>query len=112
MANRIHSLRRKSDFQELYATGKTIKVCPWFFIKYKENQEPSNRFGWSISKKIGKAVVRNRLRRWLRNYFRHKEFSKTLDLNVILLPQTKDFYKNIKWKDFERQLERAWLKIQ
>lgn len=111
MANRIYSLRRKSDFRSLSDNGKTLRVCPWFLIKYKKNQEPNPRFGWTISKKIGNAVIRNRLRRWLREFFRHKEFPKTYDMNVILLPRGKSFYKNLNWEEFTRDLERAWEKM-
>tara|TARA_B100001248_G_scaffold262718_2_gene261458 strand:+ start:5384 stop:5725 length:342 start_codon:yes stop_codon:yes gene_type:complete len=109
--NRIYALRRKSDFQNLAESGKSIRIKPWLLLKYKENQELTNRFGWSLSKKVGNSVVRNRLKRWLREFFRYKSSKKTFDFHIILLPMKGSFYKQVSRKDFDETLEKAWKKI-
>lgn len=111
MANSLRSLRRKSDFKELSINGKTIRSSSWFLIKYKENQELSNRYGWTISKKVGNAVLRNRLKRWLREYFRDKKSKDHLDINIILRPMKAGFYQNMKFQEFRLYFDKAWNKL-
>jgi ribonuclease P protein component len=63
-------LRRKEDFARLRREGRsyphrfmTLSVVP--------NGLPNNRYGFIISKHLGNAVKRNRVRRLLREGVRH-----------------------------------------
>jgi ribonuclease P protein component len=51
---------------------------------------PITRLGISVSRKVGNAVIRNRIKRWLREYFRtHRTTLATgTDLSVIAKPGT------------------------
>lgn len=59
---RTLSLNRNNDFRRLYNRGKTF-VHPYLVIYYFKNRLEINRLGITVSKKIGNAVVRNRVRR-------------------------------------------------
>lgn len=48
---------------------------------------PCARFGLTVSRKVGNAVVRNRVKRWLRESLRHRQRSVSgVDIAVIALP--------------------------
>ena len=58
-------LRKDSDFKNIYRKGKSLatKTLVFYFIK---NDLGYTRVGYSISKKVGKAVTRNRIRRLIK----------------------------------------------
>jgi ribonuclease P protein component len=62
-------LRKKSDFDYIYSQGKRLPSSLLVLV-YAELALPTTKIGFSVSKKIGKAVVRNRLKRRLRNILR------------------------------------------
>ena len=83
------------------------------------------RCGWTLPRYVGNAVVRNRLRRWSRVYFRTllakmEPGAKTLPIDVNLVfrkPEIKgvdseDFYKKLKYDSFADVLDRAWKQVE
>ncbi len=66
---KIISLDRDGQFQKLYKKGKSV-VSPSMVVYVKKNGQSFNRLGITASKKIGKAVVRNRAKRRIRELFR------------------------------------------
>lgn len=66
-------LVRRGEFDAVYRTGKR-KSNSHFTVFFRANQMPYSRFGFSIKKEIGGAVVRNRIRRRVREIVRlHRE---------------------------------------
>ena len=63
------SIKRNGDFHRIYARGKSA-VSPCVVIYCRKNRLGTNRFGFTVSKKLGKAVLRNRIRRRLREIMR------------------------------------------
>jgi ribonuclease P protein component len=62
-------LVRRGDFDAAYRTGKR-RSSSHFTVFIRANQLPLSRFGFSIKKALGGAVVRNRIRRRLREIVR------------------------------------------
>src|ERR1044071_1858852 len=58
-------LRSNRDFRRVYAKGRS-HVHPLLVLYVLPNPEVEHRFGFSVSKKLGGAVQRNRLKRRLR----------------------------------------------
>lgn len=63
-------LRRQEDFRRLRATGRVWRH-PFFTLSVTPNGLPYNRYGFVTSRQLGNAVVRNSIRRRLRESVRH-----------------------------------------
>jgi len=64
---------RKADFDAVYRNGKR-RSSSHFTVFLKANDLPQSRFGFSIKRALGGAVVRNRIRRRIREVVRlHRE---------------------------------------
>ena len=64
---------RKADFDAVYRNGKR-RSSSHFTVFLKANELPESRFGFSIKRALGDAVVRNRIRRRIREVVRlHRE---------------------------------------
>ena len=72
-----------SDFSELKVDSLSFKK-PSFIIYYKKNNFNQSRIGLSVPKKLGKANVRNRLKRLIREYFRQSQF-KFLGFDILFV---------------------------
>jgi ribonuclease P protein component len=62
-------LVRRSEYDAVYRAGKR-RSSSHFTIFVRPNELPLSRFGFSIKKALGGAVVRNRIRRRLREMVR------------------------------------------
>lgn len=58
----IITIKENRDFKRIYARGKSL-VSPYLVTYIMKNRSDNYRLGITASKKIGKAVQRNRSRR-------------------------------------------------
>ncbi|MFO7929693.1 MAG: ribonuclease P protein component [Candidatus Humimicrobiaceae bacterium] len=65
----MQRLKKNWEFKRVYRKGRTV-VSRNIVLYYCPNNLDYNRIGFSISKKVGKSVVRNRIRRVYREAFR------------------------------------------
>lgn len=59
-------VKNSRDFENIIKTG-SCKKNKSFVIHYKKNDFPYDRFGISVSKKLGNAVFRNKYKRKIRS---------------------------------------------
>lgn len=81
--SRARRIRTRTDFERIYQQGQLYKDD--FFRIFYVCTDPTTpgRLGISIGKKLGKAYIRHRLKRTLREAFRlHPELTVGLDLIV------------------------------
>ena len=78
------TLKKNSDFRRLYSKGQSA-VNPYVVVYCRRNREKVNRLGYTVSTKLGHAVVRNRVRRRLREVYRLNEekFAPGWDIVVV-----------------------------
>ena len=92
-------LKKKKDFERIFKEGQGFKQG-FLYLKIKKNNLKSSRFGFIVSKKFAKkAVIRNKIKRRLRELIKIKlpEIKKGIDGIIIVIP-------GLKTTDF-RQLE-------
>jgi ribonuclease P protein component len=100
-------LAKRREFLRVYETGRKLfsRYCVLFFVP---NSFPHSRIGITATKKLGKANVRNRFKRWTREVYRRQREPLGLDRHPL------DFVVNVKpnaadadYRDFRRDLERV-----
>lgn len=77
-------LLKRPDFLRLTAKGTRCKNNN-FIAVFALDETERTRLGITVSKKVGNAVVRNRIKRFTREYFRLNRPKNTgkLDINII-----------------------------
>jgi ribonuclease P protein component len=80
-------LVRKAEFDAVYRAGKR-RSSSHFTVFFRANEQPQSRFGFSIKKALGGAVVRNRIRRRLREMVRCHRLEIPAGWDVVIHPKS------------------------
>ncbi|MDH3601658.1 MAG: ribonuclease P protein component [Candidatus Tectomicrobia bacterium] len=77
-------LRHRRDFERVFQHGKK-QVSAAFVLYMLPTSNVGSRLGMAVSKRVGAAVVRNRVKRYTREFFRrHKDqFDPPCDVVVV-----------------------------
>lgn len=90
------TLKKNSDFRRLYNKGKSA-VTPYMVVYCRRNREEHNRLGYTVSTKLGHAVVRNRVRRRLREIYRLNAPGLRQGYDIVIVARTRcvggDYHK-------------------
>ena len=65
-------IRRRADFLKIFREG-TKSQTAHFWISFRPNGLPHRRLGITVGKRVGSAVVRNRLKRRIREFYRQNK---------------------------------------
>lgn len=77
---------RRGEFDAVYRAGKR-RSSSHFTVFFRANQLPCSRFGFSIKKALGGAVVRNRIRRRVREMVRCHRGEIPAGWDVVIHPK-------------------------
>lgn len=62
-------IRKKSEYSAVFSDSR--KVVDRYFVCYlSAREQKGNKMGLAVSRKVGKAVTRNRVKRYLREFYR------------------------------------------
>jgi len=64
-----YRLHKKKEFEDVFKKGKRISgegmVCYWF-----SDEQMGNKLGIVVSRKVGRSVKRNQIKRYIREFYR------------------------------------------
>jgi len=88
---KAYRIKKNDDFQKVYKQGKSVANKQFIIYRFNNQENEHFRLGISVSKKIGNAVTRNRIKRAIRESFtRHKQDIIKDDFIVIARNPSKD----------------------
>ena len=78
------TIKQNYEFRRLYSKGKSCANA-YLVVYCRKNRAGRSRIGYTVSNKVGHAVVRNRIRRRLREIYRLHEdqFAPGYDIVVV-----------------------------
>ena len=103
-------MRKRAQYQAVYRSG-VARGDNFIVIKSLANELEFSRYGFSVNKSLGKAVVRNRVRRMLKEIARLAPIKPGWDIVFIARPSAVDVSYHQLEKSVDRLLIRADLLI-
>ena len=103
------SLKENRVFRRLYAKGRSA-VSPTMVLYCRKNGRRENRLGLTTGTKLGHAVVRNRVRRRLREIYRLQEHRLSPGSEIVVVARVRAVYS--RYAELERDFLRLAKKLQ
>ena len=82
------TLKKNYELKTLYNKGKTA-VTPYMVVYALKNHKGIRRVGYTVSTKLGKAVVRNRIRRRLREIYRLNSDKLKANVDIVIVARSR-----------------------
>lgn len=104
-------LAKRREFLHVYETGRKL-FSRYTVLFLAANELPFSRLGITATKKLGKANVRNRLKRWTREVYRRQRQPLDLDVAALdLVVNVKPTARDASFEDYRRDLERLLSRV-
>ena len=98
--NKRQRIKKDNEFQRVFKEGKSFANRQFIVYCYKKEGQDQFRIGLSVSKKVGNAVVRNRIKRYIRQAFLEMKDDVQNDRDYIIIARhqaaTIDFHETKK----------------
>lgn len=85
--NQTVAIKQPHLFRRAYAKGKSA-VTPTVVLYARKNGQSFNRLGLTVGIKVGKATVRNRVRRRLKESYRLREESLKTGYDIVIVARS------------------------
>lgn len=102
------SMKENHLFRRLYAKGKSA-VRPTLAVYVRKNHLGRNRLGLTVGTKVGKAVVRNKVRRRIRESYRIHEGKMAPGWDIVVVARVRSAFS--RYSELEQDLLRCLQKL-
>ena len=101
--NNTKGLKKDSDFRKVYKHGKSF-ANRYLVMYILDNKSDSSRIGISVSKKVGNAIIRNKIRRRIRESYRLNGDENVKDgFDIVFIARVAS--KESEYKDIEKSIK-------
>ncbi|MBP1971054.1 ribonuclease P protein component [Virgibacillus natechei] len=95
-------IKKNDEFQFVFKNGKSFANRQLVIYYVKKPTQEHFRIGLSVGKKIGNAVTRNRIKRYLRQAFQELEDNIYMTYDIVIIARQPT--KSIEYKDIKKSL--------
>ncbi|MGL5347143.1 MAG: ribonuclease P protein component [Peptostreptococcaceae bacterium] len=100
--NKTKGLKKDSDFRKVYKHGKSF-ANRYLVMYILENKSDSSRIGISVSKKVGNAITRNKIRRRIKEAYRlNVDENVKSGYDIVFIARVSS--KETEYKDIEKAI--------
>ena len=100
-------LAKRPEFVKVYETGRK-HFSRYAVLFFAGNGLQNSRIGITVTKKVGKANIRNRLKRWTREVYRRQREPLGLDARALdIVVNVKPAAVESTFQDYSRDLTKA-----
>jgi ribonuclease P protein component len=99
-------LKRREDFRRVQDTGKKHHTRHFLVVVLARPDEGPPRIGVTVTKKVGNAVQRNRVKRLVREVFRRERARFPLGCDVVFI--AKDGAPDLRYDDVLAEVPARW----
>lgn len=87
---KVHKIHKNYEFRVVYNKGKSFSNSLFVMYIYKNKKNPLiNRLGISVSKKVGKSVTRNRVRRLVYEVYRMNSYKLKSGYDIVFIARSR-----------------------
>ena len=83
--NKRQRIKQDKDFQKVFKKGKSFANRQFVVYCLKQDQQEAFRIGLSVSKKVGNAVTRVRVKRYIRQAFLELKDEVRQDMDYVII---------------------------
>ena len=102
---------RKKDFLQLKRVGRKITARFLWAYTHSRGEGLQSRLGLGVSKRVAKAVMRNRLKRITREYFRRKIAPAPIGADLLIVVRASLFKDHSSSEDGIRAFKKSLLAL-
>ncbi|MBR58632.1 MAG: ribonuclease P protein component [Myxococcales bacterium] len=100
-----------TDFTRVMRNGRRVSSDHFVLFEAKPGTDRS-RLGITVSKKVGNAVRRNQIKRWLRTTFRTRQAHFTRHVDLVIMAKKKASFEDISYQQTDYELNTAFTRLE
>ncbi len=101
--SKLNRLLKRPEFLRCYSAGKRCFTSS-FIVFVLPTEAAAWRLGLAVSRKVGGAVQRNRIKRLLREFFRLHQHLLPRGVELVVVPKKGIRPDDLTYRDVEREL--------